>query len=67
MQDDLFQQTAESNRRNFVDEFKNYGMLLDSMTPVELAAEIGKHFVDPWQAAIVTTLMARIIEWERKP
>lgn len=63
---ELLQKTAESRQRDFVESFKNYGMLLGTMSPEELAVEIGQVFPIPKQAALVCTLMARLIALEAR-
>lgn len=58
---DLSQLAAESAMARFVEQFKNYGMLLQTMTPQELACEIGRTFQDPKQAAIIVLLAQMVI------
>lgn len=65
-EDELLQKTAESRQHDFIESFKNYGMLLGSMTPSELAVELGIVFHEPKQAAIVCMLMARIFALEAR-
>jgi hypothetical protein len=62
--DEIIAQTAEAQRARFVEEFKNYGMLLDTMTPGELAVQIGENFPIPKQAALLAHMAARIIKLE---
>ena len=62
----LAQATAEAQRARYVEEFKNYGMLLDTMTPQELAVEIGGNFMPPKQAALLAHMAARIIALEMR-
>lgn len=63
---DPVKSAAEEQARLYVEGFKNYGMLLGTMSPQEFSAEIGKHFRDPHQAAILSVLLARIITLETK-
>lgn len=58
---DMIQQTAEAQLARFVEQFKNYGMLLDTMTPSELACEIGRVFPDPKQAAVIVFIAQQVI------
>lgn len=72
MTDETIQKAAQANAQaqmeaqaqHFFEQFKNYGLLLNTMSPDELATEIGKHFISPFQCAIITTLMARLIALE---
>ena len=66
MENDIVQATAEAQRARYVEEFKNYGMLLDTMTPQELAVQIGENFIMPKQAALLAHMAARIIALEMK-
>lgn len=68
--DELLRKAAEARQitafATFQQDFADYGMLVGSMTPLELAQEIGSVFTVPKQAAIVTTLLARLIAAEEK-
>lgn len=61
---DLLRIAAESRQRDFVESFKNYGMLLNTLSPEEFSVEIGSVFVIPKQAAIVAVLLARLVALE---
>lgn len=62
---DILGKAAEARQKDFVESFKNYGMLLGTMDPMEFAAEIGLIFPIPKQAAIVAVLLQKILELER--
>lgn len=67
-EDELLRRTAEARQNaafaTFQQDFADYGMLLGTMNPLELAEEIGKVFQAPKQAALMATLLARIITLE---
>lgn len=68
--EDILQSTAsaaaKAQQETFFRTFRDYGLLLNTLTPDQLASEIGTHFPNCYQAAIVTTLMARLIAVERR-
>lgn len=68
-EDEILHQTAQAradvDTAAYIESFKNYGMLLDSMNPLELCLEIGKAFRDPKQCAIIAVLLMRIEKLER--
>ncbi len=63
---DKIHESYEEKRNRWVEEFKNYGMLLDTMTPQELAVQIGESFIAPKQAALLAHITARIIRLEMR-
>ena len=50
----------------FHQDFVNYGLLLQTLSSEQFGEQIGTHFQNPYQCAIVTTLMARLIALEAK-
>ena len=64
MPDDLSHLAADAAVERFMEGWRNYNALLESMSPEELATEVGRRFRDPYQAALVMRLLCRITRLE---
>jgi len=64
MPDDLSHLAADATVERFMEGWRNYTALLESMSPEEFASEVGRRFHDPHQAALVMRLLCRITKLE---